>query len=192
MPLSTAHPHWAPPVDPLVAPIPVAAPPTRPPGAAPAAGWSFGTAPAAPAPLPETGAWSFGSPNPDPPVAAAPHAAAHAAEVQSRFLVLCMIAAARADGMIDGVEQAAIIAEVEKSTDPASRQTLAGLLNHTVELSTLAAAVTSQQQAMEGYLAALLAIGDPSPAEAVFLHQMAAAFRLDPALVAQLHDDLGR
>lgn len=164
------------------------------PDPAPAGGWHFGTQPqSAPTP-PAFGGWSFGGAAAAAPVAAAPAAAASAADEKARFLVLCMIAAAQSDGAIDETERTVILDGLNKvDADGSLHSALGGLLNQPVDLAALARiAAADPQAAMEGYLAALIAIAPDTPAETEFLRHMAYAFRLDPGLVQQLHAQVGR
>jgi uncharacterized membrane protein YebE (DUF533 family) len=98
-----------------------------------------------------------------------------------------MIAAARADGKLEGPEGEAIFRAVhELALDPSEKALLLTELGNPVDIGVLAAAATTPAIAAEIYAAALLAIELDTPAERAWLSRLASRLGLDAALVAQL------
>jgi len=103
-----------------------------------------------------------------------------------------MIAAARADGKLDGDERRALFEHVARIELPeAERADLYAALERPVEVQTLVAAATTQERAVEIYAASLLAIEVDTPAERGYLAMLAAALGLPDALVAHIHWEAG-
>ncbi len=106
-------------------------------------------------------------------------------------LVSAMIAAAKADGQIDADEHQAIfgkINELDLSSD--EKAFLFDQLNKPMDIDGLVAASRSQEQAMEIYIASLMAIEVDTPAEQAYLSMLAARLGLEPALTQQIHQTL--
>lgn len=106
-------------------------------------------------------------------------------------LVSAMIAAAKADGQIDAEEHQAIfgkIDELDLSND--EKAFLFDQLNKPMDIDGLVAASQSQEQAMEIYIASLMAIEVDTPAEQAYLSMLAARLGLEPALTQQIHQTL--
>ncbi len=102
-------------------------------------------------------------------------------------LIRAMIAAARADGKLDGDEGAEIIAAVDKlELDADEKALLLEELGRPVDLDALVAEATTPELAAEIYAAALLAIERDTPAERAWLEMLAARLGLEAPLVAQL------
>jgi uncharacterized membrane protein YebE (DUF533 family) len=102
-------------------------------------------------------------------------------------LIRAMIAAASADGKLEGREGDAIFRAVhDLALGPAEKALLLGELGKPVEIDVLVAAATTPPIAAEIYTAALLAIELDTPAEHAWLSTLASKLGLDPALVAQL------
>jgi len=98
-----------------------------------------------------------------------------------------MIAAASADGKLEGREGDAIFRAVhDLALGPAEKALLLGELGKPVEIDVLVAAATTPPIAAEIYTAALLATELDTPAEHAWLSTLASKLGLDPALVAQL------
>lgn len=139
-----------------------------------------------------------GSPAPAP----APQHAANAPAVDAAFLpageaaqeelavtlLKAMVAAAKADGHIDAAERAHISGKLKELNLSAEDQAfLQQELSKPVDLSAFAAAATTPEIGAEIYLASLLVIDLDHETERAYLSQLAAALRLDPALVTELH-----
>ena len=104
------------------------------------------------------------------------------------------IAAAKADGQMDGAEIERIMSKIEEG-DPADvEQARAFVLEQMRGPSDLAGLVRDVQNPAEAagvYGAALMAIEVDSPAERDYLARLARELRLEPATVAHLHASLG-
>lgn len=109
-----------------------------------------------------------------------------------RVLLEAMIAAARADGQLDGAERRALFEHVSRLHLPETeRAELFAALERPVDLPSLVAAATTPERAVEIYTASLLAIEVDTPAERGYLEMLAAALGLAPGLVAQIHREAG-
>jgi len=114
------------------------------------------------------------------------------ADVLGVALLRAMIAAARADGRLDGREREAILARVaDLDLGEAERATVWALLEEPVDVDAVAAAATSPERAAELYAAALLAIDVDTPAERGWLGMLAARLGLPDELIAALHAEAG-
>lgn len=103
-------------------------------------------------------------------------------------LIRAMIAAARADGKLEGPEGAAIFRAVDTLALGADEKALLlEELSRPVDLDALVAAAQTPAIAAEIYAAALLAIEVDTPAERAWLAMLAARLELPEPLVAQLH-----
>lgn len=106
----------------------------------------------------------------------------------NRSLIRAMIAAAHADGRIDGYEQQRIFRAVnEMGMTTEEKAFVMDELAAPADISSVAAAATCQETAAELYLASLLAIDDRGAAERDYLVRLAARLDLDKDLVAHLH-----
>jgi uncharacterized membrane protein YebE (DUF533 family) len=106
-------------------------------------------------------------------------------------LMRAMIAAARADGRIDPDETRTIFARLEESELSAEEKSvLMNELSRPISVDALAEAVETPQQAMEVYVASLLAIEVDTPAERAYLDLLAARLGLDEELVARLREQV--
>jgi uncharacterized membrane protein YebE (DUF533 family) len=117
-----------------------------------------------------------------------PHAAP-AADGGSFELVLirAMVAAAKADGTIDAMEQQKLFGEVEKlGLDSAAKGYVFDLLNKPVDLESIAGAVATPEQGAEVYLASRLTVDPDQPAERAWLDALAARLQLPAELRAHL------
>ncbi|MBS7545262.1 tellurite resistance TerB family protein [Ancylobacter oerskovii] len=104
-------------------------------------------------------------------------------------LLRTMIAASLADGHIDDAERVAIAAKLNESGVADLGETerfLSDELANPASVETLARTVTSEEEAAEVYMAALLAIDPDSTSERAFLARLALALQLDPALTPHL------
>lgn len=131
----------------------------------------------------------FGLGSLEEPPAGSPLAPGGADEEElSRVLIRAMIAAAKADGQVDGTEQAALAAELRKL--PLSQEDGAFVLEELsapLDVDRVARGARSPEVATAIYAASLLAITVDTAAERDYLAALASRLRLDPALVAALH-----
>jgi uncharacterized membrane protein YebE (DUF533 family) len=105
-------------------------------------------------------------------------------------LLLAMIAAARADGKLDGDERRAIFDRVARLDLPETeRSQLYAALERPADLEWIAKQATSPERAAEIYAASLLAIEVDTPAERGYLAMLAARLELPDELVAGLHGE---
>lgn len=102
-------------------------------------------------------------------------------------LIRAMIAAARADGKLEGREGEAIFRAVDELALSADEKALLmDELGKPVDIEALVAAAHTPERAAEIYAAALLAIEIDTPAERAWLSMLAARLDLPDTLVAQL------
>lgn len=101
--------------------------------------------------------------------------------------IRAMIAAAAADGRVDGDEQARIIGGLKQAgLDAEAEQFLADAFNNPVSVAQLANAVSSQEEAVQVYAAARIAIDPDTGAERNFLAQLAGALGIEPELARHI------
>jgi uncharacterized membrane protein YebE (DUF533 family) len=125
-----------------------------------------------------------------PPPGETPFNPATEAEQQSlgRHLLRAMIAAAKADGHIDAVEQANIFAEMDKlDLDADDKAFVVDELRAPFDVDAVAKAARTPEEAAEIYTASLLAIDVDNAAERGYLALLAARLKLDEKLVEHLH-----
>jgi uncharacterized membrane protein YebE (DUF533 family) len=102
-------------------------------------------------------------------------------------LVRAMVAAAKADGHMDGTEQQAIFAAVERAgLDAEAKAALFDAMQAPADPAAIAALAASPQQAAELWLSARLAIEPDQPAERAFLDALGHRMGLAPELRAHL------
>jgi uncharacterized membrane protein YebE (DUF533 family) len=102
-------------------------------------------------------------------------------------LVRAMIAAAKADGHLDGEETKRIreaIAAHELDND--AKTFLLDALSAPSDAGSIARLAQNQQQACEIYVASRLVIGDETPEERRYMEELAAALKLPGTLTGQL------
>jgi uncharacterized membrane protein YebE (DUF533 family) len=101
--------------------------------------------------------------------------------------IRAMIAAAAADGRIDASEQQKILGGLQQAGMNAdAQQFLTKEINNPATVGDLAAAVSSQEDAVQAYTAARLAVDVDSDAEHEFLSELAQALGIDDELAAQV------
>ena len=106
----------------------------------------------------------------------------------NRSLVRAMIAAAKADGHIDGDEQQRIFRAVNDMQLGAEEKAFVmDELAGPADIAAVAAGATCPETAAEIYLASLFAIDPSGAAEREYLARLAAYLDLDPGLVQHLH-----
>lgn len=103
-------------------------------------------------------------------------------------LLRTMIAASLADGHIDDQERIAISGKLNESGPrlDEAEQFLTHELANPASVDTIAREVSSEEEAAEVYLSALLAIDPDNSAERAFLARLAMALKLDPNLTPHL------
>lgn len=102
-------------------------------------------------------------------------------------LVRAMIAAAKADGHMDAVEQGRLFTEISNmGMDAEAKGFVFDLLAQPVSLDEVARAAQLPEQGAELYLASRLAIDPDHPAEKAWLEALVARLDLPPELVAHL------
>ncbi len=120
----------------------------------------------------------------------APHRAAEA-DALALTLLRAMIAAAQADGRLDGAERAAIYERVGSlDLSDAEKANLLAQLDDPVDMSSLVAAASTPEIAAEIYTASLLAIELDTAAERAYLAMLAARLGLPDDLVAAIHNQI--
>ncbi|WP_085908663.1 tellurite resistance TerB family protein [Kiloniella majae] len=108
-------------------------------------------------------------------------------------LVSAMIAAAKADGQIDSAEQDAIFAKIDElglSND--EKAFLMDQLRRPLDIDSLVALAQNKEQAVELYVASLMAIEVDDPAEQGYLSMLAARLKLEPELVSHIHGSVSQ
>jgi uncharacterized membrane protein YebE (DUF533 family) len=141
--------------------------------------------------LPTPAPYAAPPPPPPPPPAMVPPAASASNEPVLR-LIRSMIAAAHADGVIDGSERQQIMGRLGEAGLSSDEQLfLIREMDAPWSIERLTAGISDRTYASQVYAAALLAIDADTPAETAYLERLAAALRLSAAEVAQLHADLG-
>ena len=108
-------------------------------------------------------------------------------------LVSAMIAAAKADGQIDSAEQDAIFAKIDElglSND--EKAFLMDQLRRPLDIDSLVALAENKEQAVELYVASLMAIEVDDPAEQGYLNMLAARLKLEPELVSHIHGSVSQ
>ncbi|MGB5454554.1 MAG: tellurite resistance TerB family protein [Gammaproteobacteria bacterium] len=102
-------------------------------------------------------------------------------------VIKAMIAAAKADGHIDDIEQRRIFKAVDQmDLSNATKGMVFDLLRQTISVEELAAGVVSMEQKSEIYLASCLTIDPDQPAEQAHLDQLATALELPQGLAHEL------
>lgn len=109
------------------------------------------------------------------------------AEADALMILRAMIAAARADGMLDLAETQAIAKALDDAgLDAVHRDTVLADLAKPLDVETLARALNDPIMAAQAYAACLAAIGDASEPERRFLDDLARRTGLDASAVAAI------
>ena len=128
---------------------------------------------------------------PPPDSGFAPASDTNAANEQGLLILRSMIAAARADGKLDGDEMNRVLGHAEElDLDPESRSRLLDELRSPVDMDRLVQSATTDELKAEVYAAALLAIEVDTEAEKAYLAMLRARLGLDEGLVARLHEQV--
>ncbi|MEN3950143.1 tellurite resistance TerB family protein [Iodidimonas sp. SYSU 1G8] len=102
-------------------------------------------------------------------------------------LVSAMIGAAKADGHVDADEQKQLFEQVDRlGLDAEAKAFVFDALARPADLSAIAGAARTQEQATEIYLVSRLAIDPDHPAEKAYLEALGHRLKLPPDLVAHL------
>ena len=110
---------------------------------------------------------------------------------RSLGVVRAMIAAAKADGVIDDQENRLITQQIDSSDlNDAASAFLMNEVQQPVDAQRIADSVDSAEQAVEVYLASLLVTGEQTESEKTYLEQLCAALRIEPALAKQLEREV--
>jgi uncharacterized membrane protein YebE (DUF533 family) len=149
---------------------------------------STGPGPATPVAAPAPAPMNAMSPPPPPPPRAPSAMATTAVQAvpEALLVIRSMIAAAAADGLIDGNEREAILGRAQDAgLDPDDLAALRGELAQPLSLPELLAQ-TPPQLAREVYAAALITISVDTEAERRWLQRLADGLKLDDAQRAEL------
>jgi uncharacterized membrane protein YebE (DUF533 family) len=105
-------------------------------------------------------------------------------------LVKAMIAAAKADGHLDGEEMRRIREAIAThELDDEAKTFLLEALSAPTDAASIARLAQNQQQACEIYVASRLVIGDDTPEERRYMEELAAALKLPGTLTGQLDSE---
>ena len=116
-----------------------------------------------------------------------------AAEDRARLLIRAMVAAAKADGIVDGNERARILGQVEQAGgSPEDHAFLQAELQRPLDIESLIAAVPDPLAAMQVYTASLMAIDADTPAEHGYLALLAARLNIATAAEVQRRVEAAR
>jgi uncharacterized membrane protein YebE (DUF533 family) len=127
-----------------------------------------------------------------PPRFLPPAAQGGAREDLGRALLQAMIAAARADGQLDGAERRVLFERIASLDLPEpERAELFAAIERPPDIQVLVGAASTQERAVELYTASLLAIEVDTPAERGYLKMLAGALGLPDELVAHVHREAG-
>lgn len=112
----------------------------------------------------------------------------HGSNSFGAILISAMIAAAKADGKIDAQEHQAIFAKIEEmQLKNDEKAFLLDQLNRPMDIDSLVASANGKEQAVEIYLASLMAIDVDTQAEKAYLSMLAARLNLEEDLVNHIH-----
>jgi uncharacterized membrane protein YebE (DUF533 family) len=114
-------------------------------------------------------------------------------EELGKTLVRAMIAAAKADGRIDGEEKDAIFKRLEAmSLSPEEKAWVFDELSSPLDIEAVVARADTPEHAAEIYAASLVAISADTAAERAYLEALASRLKLEPGLVAEIHATAGQ
>ncbi len=113
------------------------------------------------------------------------------AELHSQAILKALVAAAKADGHVDGRERQLIEGELVKLTDDAELKTwLDQELNKALDPADVARAATTPEMAAEMYVASVLMVDEEHFMERAYLDELAKQLKLDPALKVELESQV--
>lgn len=105
----------------------------------------------------------------------------------ARVLIVAMIQAAKADGVVDPTEYRTILGKAETvGIDPEASAFLDAELTGPADMDKVIAAATTPEVATQIYAASALAIVPDRPTEVAYLVELARRLGLDPALTAEI------
>ena len=123
---------------------------------------------------------------PPPPSPSAEHA-------EARLLLRAMIAAARADGVVDRAERQAIAAQLDAAgLSAAERDQVLADFDHPATVEQLSDAARDPILRAQLYAAAFAAAGEVSAEERAWLDRLGEALKLQPAARKAIEDRLGK
>lgn len=115
------------------------------------------------------------------------------ADQLATHLLQAMIAAAKADGHVTAEERAKIDAQLGNlGLEEEAAALIAAELDAPLDVGRIAALAETEAEAAQIYAASLLSVDPDGAAEKGYLAMLAARLKLDPALVARLHDQAAR
>jgi uncharacterized membrane protein YebE (DUF533 family) len=118
---------------------------------------------------------------------------AERADDLATHLLQAMIAAAKADGHVTPEERARIDGQLANlGLEDEAAALIAAELDAPLDVGRIAALAQDEAEAAQIYAASLLSVDPDGAAEKGYLAMLAARLRLDPALVARLHDQAAR
>jgi len=110
----------------------------------------------------------------------------------AKLLIAAMVNAAKADGVIDDEEQAAMLEHTEALKMTAPEQSLLfSELGKPFDMEPIVAGAKTPEIAAEVYAASVVAVGTPSPAETAYLKNLAGRLKLPQPVIDELHKTLG-
>ena len=147
--------------------------------------------------IPQTGGspWTPRPGSPEPPAqldeADGSHAVPGAEHAEALLLTQAMIAAARADGVIDTAERTAIARQLDAAgLTAAERDHVLASFDRPMTPQALAKAAQDPMLRAQLYAAAAAAMGEIAPPERAWLDQFGTALKLDPAARASIEGRL--
>lgn len=119
--------------------------------------------------------------------------AGKARQDMSLAILRAMIAAAKADGHIDAVEQQKIFGKLDAMDLSAEDKAfVVDELRRPLDIDAVVAAATTPELAVEIYAASILAIDPDDPAEQAYLSMLASRLKLDPGLRASIEAEAAK
>jgi uncharacterized membrane protein YebE (DUF533 family) len=111
----------------------------------------------------------------------------HEANETAKTMIVAMINAAKADGVVDPKEYQTILGKAsEAGIEPAAQAFLDAELSSPVDMDKVVALATSPAMATQIYAASALAIVPDKASEKAYLKELASRLALDPGLVAEI------
>jgi len=111
-------------------------------------------------------------------------------DAHSLAILRAMIAAAKADGHIDAMEQQKIFGKLDEfDLDVEAKAWVIDELRKPLDIDAVVRSAITPELAVEIYAASVLAIHPDDPAEQNYLADLAARLKLDPVLVARLETE---
>ncbi|MBS7791503.1 tellurite resistance TerB family protein [Roseococcus sp. SDR] len=127
------------------------------------------------------------------PKAPPPAPTASAEHAEARLLLRAMIAAARADGVVDRAERTAIAAQLDAAgLSAAERDQVLADFDHPATVEELSNAARDPILRAQLYAAAFAAAGEVSALERAWLDRLGEALKLQPAARRAIEDRLGK